>query len=68
MNKETELKKCPFCGGEAELSHGQFDGKGTSYVMCKRCAATGEFFSISFKHSSDDMAVKAWNRRVVNEQ
>lgn len=59
-----KLKPCPFCGGEAEISHGHFDGKDTSYVLCKRCAATGEFFIISFKHSSDDRAVEAWNKRV----
>ena len=63
-----ELKKCPFCGGEAEISHGHFDGKATSYVMCKRCEASGEFFAISFKYSSDDKAVKAWNRRAGEDE
>lgn len=63
--KNIELKPCPFCGGEAEISHGRFDGKDTSYVVCKRCMARGEFFTISFKRSSDDMAIEAWNRRVT---
>ena len=58
-----DLKSCPFCGSEAELTHGKFDGKGTSYVCCTRCGATGEFFCISYDHASDDLAIAAWNKR-----
>ena len=58
-----ELKPCPFCGYEAEISGGRFDGKATSYVMCKRCGAMGEFFFVSPKYASDDRAIEAWNRR-----
>lgn len=60
----TELKPCPFCGHEAELSSGKFDGKDTSYVMCKRCGSQGEFFFVSPKYASAERAIKAWNRRV----
>ena len=60
----TELKPCPFCGGEAELSGGCFDGESTSYVMCKKCASQGEFFFVSPKYASAEKAIKAWNRRV----
>ena len=59
-----ELKPCPFCGGKAEISSGQFDGKATSYVMCQKCGAKGEFFFVSPKYASDDRAIKAWNIRV----
>ena len=58
-----ELKPCPFCGGEAVLSSGKFDGKETSYVMCKRCSSQGEFFIVSPKYASDVRAIDAWNRR-----
>ena len=65
MNEE--LKPCPFCGGGAEMSQGRFDGKDTSYVMCKKCAARGEFFVVSPKYASNEKAVKAWNRRTSDE-
>lgn len=64
----NELKPCPFCGYEAEISIGRFDGKATSYVMCKKCAARGEFFFVSRKYASDDRAIKAWNRRVGEQE
>ena len=63
-----ELKPCPFCGHEAEISLGRLDGKATSYVECKRCAARGEFFFVSHKYASDDKAIKAWNRRVGEQE
>lgn len=59
-----KLKPCPFCGDEAELSTGRFDGKDTSYVMCKKCGSQGEFFLVSTKYASAEKAIKAWNRRV----
>ena len=62
------LKPCPFCGGEAELSSGRFDGKNTSYVMCKKCAAQGEFFFVSPRYASAIRAIEAWNRRAKDEQ
>lgn len=48
----TELKPCPFCGGEAELYSG-----GIKYVLCKECLAT----SNDFKTEAE--AIKAWNTR-----
>lgn len=59
----AELRTCPFCGYEAEISNGRFDGKDTSYVMCKKCGATGEFFFVSPKYASNERAIEAWNRR-----
>lgn len=64
----NELKPCPFCGYEAEISKGRFDGKDTSYVMCKKCAARGEFFFVSPKYASNERAIKAWNRRVGEKE
>ena len=64
----SELKPCPFCGGNAELSLGRFDGKDTSYVMCVKCGAQGEFFFVSPKYASAERAIRAWNRRAKDEQ
>ena len=53
----NELKKCPFCGGEAEL-----EWEGDSYVIsCKECNAEMAF------EPTRESAVEAWNRRVAAE-
>lgn len=36
MNKQIELKPCPFCGGEARWYFGDHDMNG---VVCKKCHA-----------------------------
>lgn len=55
--KMPELKKCPFCGGEARFS----DEPGIRMVRCKRCEAkTGRYRSF-------DAAAEAWNRRAQPE-
>lgn len=51
----TELRKCPFCGGEAELSLYWED---TYCVYCKRCEAKTD----GFAYPKD--AIEAWNKRV----
>jgi Lar family restriction alleviation protein len=50
--KETELKPCPFCGGEAEFTMGEaFPSRDTGEmmlrvrVMCKECRARMETFT-----------------------
>lgn len=59
-----EIKKCPFCGGEAELQHGAFiGGKTTSYVMCLKCRAGSEPVVTVSSLCSDDEAIKKWNQR-----
>ena len=62
-----ELKPCPFCGSAAEISQGRFDGKDTSYVICRKCGASGEFFVVSPKYASNERAIEAWNRRASDE-
>lgn len=66
--KNIKLKPCPFCGNEAALSSGQFDGKETSYVSCKTCGGRGKFFYVSSKYASAERAIEAWNRRVQDER
>lgn len=58
-----ELKKCPFCGGDAAISYdpdGVEDTMGHKWrwnVVCNRCAA-----STGLCHS-EQKAKEAWNRR-----
>lgn len=50
-----ELKKCPFCGGEAEIVS---ESNHASFVRCKRrCCRTYVFIS-------PKVAIEAWNERV----
>lgn len=75
MMKETELKPCPFCGGEAVLYHQSskytnFDG---DYVYCMKCGCRTRFFECyggtGKKHEDTEKeATNAWNRRSDNEK
>jgi Lar family restriction alleviation protein len=49
-----ELKKCPFCGGEAAMRHLE---NVSFYVVCTKCNAGIETYS------DKDAAIAAWNRR-----
>jgi hypothetical protein len=52
---EGDLKPCPFCGGEADVSEGtKGDNEPWWYVECMKCGATGE-------------SVEAWNKRPAQE-
>ena len=57
--KETELKPCPFCGGEARLYDGPTDAYG---AVCKKCGVK------LYGKNSYGAAKRAWNRRVDNVQ
>lgn len=49
----SDLRECPFCGGEAKI----VDGLGVFWVACESCGATTRL-------SEQDEAREAWNRRV----
>lgn len=53
----TELKPCPFCGGEAEL----YNDEGLWKVQCEDCeASTGQYYM-------PENAIAAWNTRHTDD-
>ena len=51
---ESELKPCPFCGGDAER---QMTGRATHFGWCERCDARGP------ANIDAAQAIAAWNTR-----
>ncbi len=59
---EQELKKCPACGGEAEID--QFSGMSTNrVVICKECG-----LMTLEDNLTEEQAIKAWNNQPRIEQ
>lgn len=62
----SELKPCPFCGGEAEretFKHAY--GHTMYYVQCsnKKCAVS----PITSAYKAKGADIRAWNRRTNND-
>ena len=53
-----ELKRCPFCGGEAVIRHGMISDDNI-YMECVECGSCSGIF-----HTEAE-AIAAWNRRVT---
>ena len=78
--ESEDLLKCPFCGGEAEMcSDSDNIYVKYWYIRCKNCFGRGASYYESFSALMENErffttqrawrnAIKAWNRRVVNEQ
>lgn len=54
-----DLKKCPFCGAEAEIREiKDFSGKVImASITCKNCEASTR------SYASENGAIEAWNNR-----
>ena len=53
------LKRCPFCGGEASLVDGSDSGV---FAGCSNCCSCTEFFK------TKNEALKAWNSRPLEDE
>lgn len=53
----TDLKPCPFCGGEAKRSIETFERTILSWIYCTNCGAAGGY------RPTEAEAIAAWNTR-----
>ena len=63
MKSNTDLKRCPFCGGEAKID------KTTSNaveVACSECSASTPLFWAFI--GGEEKAIEAWNTRKPMER
>lgn len=62
MKQETELKPCPFCGGEAELKDVEDNCMGRKcWVRCRNCSFT------TLYSDYPEWPVSAWNTRAQSD-
>ena len=63
----SELKNCPFCGGEAQWAAFPLDyptSNSRQYVNCKKCdAEINEDSRVNNAKESLSNVIAAWNRR-----
>ena len=68
----SELKPCPFCGGEADIfsdyerSHDEDGPMGVYYAACAKCGASGGMrveAGESFRADASKTVAEQWNRR-----
>ena len=57
MPEQIKLRKCPFCGGEAEINYTFQHFEASYWVECTECKARTK------KEQWKIWAVEAWNRR-----
>ena len=54
---KEKLKRCPFCGGTANIAKGQIE----FWAYCPHCGAQTELYE------TDQEVAKAWNTRKIEE-
>lgn len=64
----TNLKKCPFCGGDPCMVGGTRNGRtAVRFIECTKCEAHGEKFEEKFDPDlCEQKASDAWNTRNIN--
>ncbi|HHR6217449.1 TPA: Lar family restriction alleviation protein [Providencia alcalifaciens] len=57
----NELKKCPFCGGEAYIQDWSMMERSRYKVACNQCDVETPIYE------TEHEAIEAWNRRANSE-
>ena len=63
MNDE-ELKRCPFCGGEAEIKQSIIQ-TGDIFAECNSCGARSTNVTVSAYYCAADLVKEKWNKRAT---
>ena len=66
MTDKTELKPCPFCGGEVQVFSTGDEPRNIAYVECTYCYIRGQQFEQLREWEVGthiEAAIKAWNTR-----
>lgn len=67
----SELKNCPFCGGEAIIDYESLYDEEAWFVACKgtikSCGARSTFFG-SREINYKEKAIKVWNTRHISDE
>lgn len=64
----SELKPCPFCGGESEMGYVYYEGPVAPAPLprCKKMGCIG-YSHLEF-HDADEVAIAAWNTRPIEAE
>ena len=62
----TELKPCPFCGGEALLEEFTVRKGFEACVVCSGCLVTMPTITYDTQKEATEAVVEDWNRRAEN--
>lgn len=67
--RDSTLRPCPFCGGEAQLSDDQaMRAYGGVYVRCVDCGVKTTVEPVNRAYIADEKAVSLWNRRATDAE
>lgn len=64
-----ELKPCPFCGGEAEISINKTKQAQTSVIRCSVCSCQKTMLKYpNYKGDIEQDIIESWNRRAGEQE
>ena len=67
VKNSSELKPCPFCGGEAILCKEltSLDDRKAVAVKCQSCGCNTGFYIVDGVNTYTQTAINAWNKRIT---